>query len=47
MQILTVPPDHYALHSVELAQMHQLHATVFRSLLEWDVIITSCGKFDD
>jgi len=47
MRILTVPPDQYAHHSDELAQMHRLRAMVFRDRLEWDVTVTESGEFDE
>ncbi len=47
MRILTVPPDRYAQHSDELAQMHRLRAMVFRGRLEWDVTVTESGEFDE
>lgn len=47
MRILTVPPDQYAHHSDELAQMHRLRAMVFRGRLEWDVTVTESGEFDE
>jgi acyl homoserine lactone synthase len=47
MRILTVPPDQYAHHSDELAQMHRLPAVVFRGRLEWDVTVTESGEFDE
>ncbi len=46
MWILTVPPDHYADHADELAQMHRLRAIVFRDRLEWDVTVTHGGERD-
>lgn len=47
MRILTVPPDQYASHADELAQMHRLRAMVFRNRLEWDVNVTKSGEFDE
>ena len=47
MRIVTVPPDHYADHPNELAQMHRLRANVFRGRLEWDVTVTDSGEFDE
>jgi acyl homoserine lactone synthase len=47
MRILAVPPDHYADHPNELAQMHRLRAIVFRGRLEWDVSVTEAGEFDE
>ncbi|WP_064713555.1 acyl-homoserine-lactone synthase TraI [Rhizobium bangladeshense] len=47
MRILAVPPDHYADHADELAQMHRLRANVFRGRLEWDVSVTESGEFDE
>ncbi|WP_137136659.1 acyl-homoserine-lactone synthase TraI [Rhizobium sp. FKY42] len=47
MRILTVPPDRYADHSNQLAQMHRLRANVFRGRLEWDVTVTESGEFDE
>ncbi|SFB57356.1 acyl homoserine lactone synthase [Rhizobium sp. NFR07] len=47
MRILTVPPNQYAHHSDELAQMHRLRAMVFRGRLEWDVTVTESGEFDE
>ena len=46
MWILTVPPDHYAGHADELAQMHRLRAIVFRDRLEWNVTITDGSERD-
>lgn len=47
MRILTAPPDRYADHSNQLAQMHRLRANVFRGRLEWDVTVTESGEFDE
>ena len=47
MRVLTVPPDQYARHRDELAQMHRLRETVFRGRLGWDVTVTESGEFDE
>ncbi|WP_075292975.1 acyl-homoserine-lactone synthase TraI [Pararhizobium arenae] len=47
MRILTIPPDRYADHPNQLAQMHRLRANVFRGCLEWDVTVTESGEFDE
>lgn len=47
MPILAVPPDQYASHNDELAQIHRLRETIFRGRLGWDVTETKSGEFDE
>ncbi|CUX07006.1 Acyl-homoserine-lactone synthase [Agrobacterium fabacearum S56] len=47
MQVLTVPPNRYAVHSHLLREMHRLRCVVFRQRLGWDVSITDGAEEDE